>query len=149
MPCSSPTRRVLRREHTLWRWKTLTDHGPEDWVALLASCVVGVAIGWSAYNVQQRVTATTMFVLTNSNKILVIAFGMVFMGDPASMHAVIGTTLALGGGIAYGVAGMRLKRLQEVSKGSTKARSEEDQEEDQEEGQEEGQDLLHAPGRKL
>jgi len=125
---------LVRQEHDHWSWEMLQGHSAADWVWLLISCVAGVAIGWSAYNVQQRVSATTMFVLTNSNKVLVVAFGMTFLDDPASTPAIVGTTLALGGGIAYGVAGLRLKQKANFANAASRASSLE--------REEEGDDLL-------
>jgi drug/metabolite transporter (DMT)-like permease len=96
---------LMRGEHREWS-AALDVQGAAAWAWLLLSCVVGVAIGWSAISVQQRVSATTMFVIINTNKVLVIAVGMLLLGDPASPLAVVGTALALSGGAAYGLAWM-------------------------------------------
>ena len=40
-----------------------------DYMLLVLSGICGIAIGWTAINAQQYVTATTMLVITNLNKI--------------------------------------------------------------------------------
>lgn len=75
-----------------------------DWTLLMVSGVCGIAIGWTAINAQQYVTATTMLVITNLNKIVVVAVGILFMGDPHSPIALLGISMALGGGVCYALA---------------------------------------------
>merc|ERR1711988_1994774 len=75
--------------------------GAVEYVMLFLSCLVGVGIGWSAINAQQYVTATTMMVITNVNKFVVIFVGIAFMGEAKSPAAIIGCFVALGGGIFY------------------------------------------------
>ena len=40
-----------------------------DYFLLVLSCIIGVAIGWTALNAQSYLTATSMLVLTNMNKV--------------------------------------------------------------------------------
>ena len=54
--------------------------------------VVGVAIGWSAINAQFYVSATTMLVITNLNKVLVIAYGILVLGETSTPQAIAGCT---------------------------------------------------------
>jgi len=75
-----------------------------DYALLVVSGICGIAIGWTAINAQQYVTATTMLVITNLNKIVVVAIGIVFMGDPHSPVALLGVAMALGGGVWYALA---------------------------------------------
>jgi solute carrier family 35 protein len=75
-----------------------------DYMLLVVSGICGIAIGWTAINAQQYVTATTMLVITNLNKIVVVAIGIIFMGDPHSPVALLGIGMALGGGVWYALA---------------------------------------------
>jgi len=77
---------------------------PDHYAVLVASCVTGVAIGWTAINAQHYVTATTMLVITNLNKVVVVIIGAVFMAEPHGPLAMFGMSLALAGGVAYGLA---------------------------------------------
>ena len=40
-----------------------------DYLLLVLSCIIGVAIGWTALNAQSYLTATSMLVVTNMNKV--------------------------------------------------------------------------------
>lgn len=77
---------------------------PMDYVLLVISCITGVAIGWTAINAQQYVTATTMLVITNLNKVVVVIIGAVFMAEPHGPLAMCGIALALAGGVGYALA---------------------------------------------
>ena len=77
---------------------------PIDWIVLALSAVVGLAIGWAGINLQQYVSATSLLVLTNVNKVIVILIGILFLGDSASWASVLGAVVALGGGVCYGLA---------------------------------------------
>ena len=65
--------------------------------------------------------ATTMMVLTNSNKVVVVLIGMWFLHDSAAAHSVIGAVVALGGGAAYGYARYKIdKRIKEEKAAAAK-----------------------------
>jgi len=68
---------------------------------LLLSCIAGIAIGWSAINAQSYVSASTMLVLTNLNKVLVVVYGMVIFGETSTPEAIVGCTIAISGGLLY------------------------------------------------
>ena len=96
-----------------------------DYVLLVVSGVCGIAIGWTAINAQQYVTATTMLVITNLNKIVVVAVGIVFMGDPHSPLALLGISMALGGGVCYALARQNVaNRLKEAKEAEARAAAE-------------------------
>jgi drug/metabolite transporter (DMT)-like permease len=97
----------LDDEPALWRTRwTTADSG--DFFMLFVSGVCGIAIGWTAINVQKHVTATTMLLITNLNKIVVVVVGMLFMGDPHTPLAILGMFLALGGSGCYGIVRDRI-----------------------------------------
>ena len=101
--------------------------GAGEWALIVASCTVGLGISWAGINVQRYVpaqfwrnsgairrnsrtalpplcryiSATTMLVLTNLNKFVVIGFGIVFLGESDSWQAILGCITALGGGVWY------------------------------------------------
>ena len=100
--------------------------GAGEWALIVASCTVGLGISWAGINVQRYtsaarnsarnsaqfshgpspplcryISATTMLVLTNLNKFVVIGFGIVFLGESDSWQAILGCITALGGGVWY------------------------------------------------
>ena len=78
----------------------------------------GIAIGWTGINVQQYVTATTFLILTNLNKIIVVACGMIFMGDAHGPVAILGIVMALSGGLWYTLARENIEKKQKEAKKS-------------------------------
>lgn len=57
-----------------WKWEKIQNWGTEEskwyhFVVLAISGVCGVAIAWTSINAQQYVTATTMLLITNLNKV--------------------------------------------------------------------------------
>jgi len=93
---------------------------PVDYVLLVISCITGVAIGWTAINAQQYVTATTMLLITNLNKVVVVIIGAIFMAEPHGPLAMTGIAIALAGGVGYGFARSnvvdKLKQEKEAAK---------------------------------
>ena len=66
---------------------------------VLLSCANGVAISYAGLQVQQRVTATTFMVLTNVNKLVVVAFGALAIGETLTPVAAAGVLIATGGAL--------------------------------------------------
>jgi len=92
-------------------WHTLKPSEVEhwtSWVFLAGSCVAGVCIGWAGVNAQYYLTATSFMVLGNLNKFIVIAVGMVAMGESSSWEAVLGCFVAITGGLFYAIARNKL-----------------------------------------
>jgi len=89
-------------------WSIISGRVLSDYLLLLLSCIVGVAIGWSAINAQSYVSASTMLVLTNLNKVIVIAYGMLLLGEARTPQAIMGCLIALSGGLLYGQDRRRL-----------------------------------------
>jgi len=79
-----------------------------NYVALVFSCIVGIAIGWTAINAQRFVSATTFMVLGNVSKVFVWIYGMLFLGEVRSPLAIAGAVTAIGGGFYYGYARIQL-----------------------------------------
>ena len=71
---------------------------------LLISGIAGMAIGYTAINAQQYVSATTMLVITNLNKVVVVIVGVLFMHEPHGPVAMVGISIALAGGVWYALA---------------------------------------------
>ena len=107
-----------------WKeWPTVTvDKTYADWLLLFLSCVAGVAIGWSAINAQFYVSATTMLVITNLNKVLVIAYGILVLGETSTPQAIAGCTIALTGGLLYGQDRKRLAAKAKAEEEEAKAK---------------------------
>ena len=92
-----------------------------DVVLLLLSCVVGTVISWAGLNAQMYISATTMLVVTNLNKFVVIAFGILFLGESRTWQAVLGCCAALGGGVWYAVARKNLAAKRAEAAGDAEA----------------------------
>ena len=105
-----------RQWHEVWPKARLVDY-----LLLLLSGICGVAIGWTAINAQQYVTATTMLVITNLNKVIVVTIGILFMGEVHTPLALCGIAMALVGGLWYALARRNAdamqKRLDEETRG--------------------------------
>jgi drug/metabolite transporter (DMT)-like permease len=57
---------------------------------------------------QKQVTSTTMLIIINMNKFIVVLYGLSFRGEDHSTPVVIGSIIALLGGLWYGFAVSRL-----------------------------------------
>jgi len=74
-----------------------------DYFLLVLSCIIGVAIGWTGLNAQSYLTATSMLVVSNMNKVAVVTLSIIFMGEAKSWLAIAGLTIAISGGAWYGL----------------------------------------------
>jgi len=104
-------------------WHTLKPEEVEHWTAWLflgLSCVAGVCIGWAGVNAQYYLTATSFMVLGNLNKFIVIAVGMLVMGESSSWEAVLGCFVAITGGLLYAIARNRLNDKMKVQREAAK-----------------------------
>lgn len=72
------------------------------------SCIFGLIMGWSILNAQQYVTATTMMVMGNVNRIVIIIGGAVIMRESYSWLAIAGIIIAVIGSIWYGYTRSRV-----------------------------------------
>uniref|UniRef100_A0A7S3BBG1 EamA domain-containing protein n=1 Tax=Haptolina ericina TaxID=156174 RepID=A0A7S3BBG1_9EUKA len=81
---------------------------PVAYVMLGLTCVLGLVMGWSMLNAQQYVTATTMMVMGNVNRILIIVGGAILMGESYSWLAIAGIMIAISGSIWYGYTRARV-----------------------------------------
>jgi len=87
---------------------------------LFVSGICGVAIGWTSMNAQQYVTATTMLLITNLNKVVVIIYGMIFLAEPDGPFAIGGVLIALGGGVWYALARRAIGKKEAAAKEAAK-----------------------------
>jgi len=87
--------------------------GTRGYVMIALSCLNGLAISYAGLRVQQLVTATSFMVLTNVNKVLVVIFGVVALGDPITPTSGFGVCIAIGGGLWYA---QERKRLDEAAR---------------------------------
>ena len=78
-------------------------------------------ISWAGLNAQMYISATTMLVVTNLNKFVVIAFGILFLGESRTWQAVLGCCAALGGGVWYAVARKNLAAKRAEAAGDAEA----------------------------
>merc|ERR1712007_92886 len=67
----------------------------------LLSCIVGICIGYAGIATHALISATSFMVLTNVNKLAVIAFGIFVMGDVSTVRSTTGCFIAVLGGVWY------------------------------------------------
>ena len=70
-------------------------------LAVGLSAVVGCGISYAGLWLQRLVTATSFMVLGSLTKLVVIAWGILYMRDAHSPFALLGVALAIGGGFVY------------------------------------------------
>jgi GDP-mannose transporter len=70
-------------------------------VALLASCVLGVAISWAGFNCRNLLSATQYTLLGVMNKILTIVANVMLFDDHANLYGIAALGVAIAGGIIY------------------------------------------------
>lgn len=76
--------------------------------ALGLSCILGFSLSVSAFALSKEVSATTMMVLNNSNKLLlVLGVEVLGVGKPIGLQGWIGCILAIGFAVLYAFARMR------------------------------------------
>jgi drug/metabolite transporter (DMT)-like permease len=98
----------------LWRrepeaWPSAVPTEAWGWAIVAASVVGGFGISFTGLNLQRQISATSFMVLTNVNKVLVLAIEWWFVGKTYTTGAAIGSTVAMVGGALYGVARHRLE----------------------------------------
>uniref|UniRef100_A0A7S3Z3Q2 Sugar phosphate transporter domain-containing protein n=1 Tax=Lotharella globosa TaxID=91324 RepID=A0A7S3Z3Q2_9EUKA len=85
-------------------WKSLSNFTavtPAGWGFIIWSCLCGACISYTAFRAQRRISATSFLVVVNMNKFVVVAYGIVFLGESYQPIAAVGTALALLGGAYY------------------------------------------------
>lgn len=80
------------------------------WSNLLFSCVIGMGIGYTGFQLQQRVTASTFLVVTVANKAIVIVIDALFLSKVLAPAAWAGCFFSLAGSAAYGLALQRAEQ---------------------------------------
>ena len=66
------------------KWARLREATIGDSALLFASCINAVGISYAGINAQGYVSATTFMVLSNLNKFVVVAFGMIWLREASS-----------------------------------------------------------------
>jgi len=79
-----------------------------DYAMFFLTCGLGLVMGWASINAQQYVTATTMMVMGNCNRILIIVGGAIVIGEQYTWIGVFGIALAISGSIWYGYTRTRV-----------------------------------------
>merc|ERR1712146_863608 len=85
-------------------WGSLSNFAavtPAGWAFIVWSCFCGACISYTAFRAQRRISATSFLVVINMNKFVVVAYGIVFLGESYQPLAGVGTALALLGGAYY------------------------------------------------
>jgi hypothetical protein len=106
---------LAKNEASTWTTEPVRHGG---WTLLGVSCALSVGIGWFSMSLQKQISATSMLVVTNMNKVLVIVYGIAVLREESSVGVVGGCTVALAGGLAYGYAALRLAARRKRAGGS-------------------------------
>lgn len=77
---------------------------PTAWAFLLASCANGVLISHAGVAAQRLVSASAVLVMSNVNKVAVIAFGVSILGDRCTLRSMFGCSLAIVGAVCFAFA---------------------------------------------
>lgn len=81
---------------------TLAGLGGFAWANLVFSCAAGMGIGYTGFQLQSRITASSFLVVTVANKALVVLLDAMLMSQILAKPAIAGCVLSLGGSAAYG-----------------------------------------------
>jgi len=79
----------------------IADMGKYGWSWVMLSCLAGAGISYLGFRCQRRITATSFLVCVNTNKILVIAFGVFALREPANIQTLAAIALVICGSAWY------------------------------------------------
>eukprot|EP00954_Amorphochlora_amoebiformis_P011841 925031-Amorphochlora_amoeboformis.AAC.1 len=99
-------------------WKNLDNFSnvtPAGWGFIAWSCLCGACISYTAFRAQRRISATSFLVIVNMNKFVVVAYGIIVLGESYQPLAGVGTALALLGGAYYSWDRSQLKKKKQVT----------------------------------
>lgn len=80
------------------------------WGFIVWSCLCGACISYTAFRAQRRISATSFLVVVNMNKFVVVAYGIIALGESYKPLAGVGCALALLGGAYYSWDRSQLKK---------------------------------------
>merc|ERR1712023_62883 len=86
------------------------DVTPAGWGFIIWSCLCGACISYTAFRAQRRISATSFLVVVNMNKFVVVAYGIIALGESYKPLAGVGCALALLGGAYYSWDRSQLKK---------------------------------------
>lgn len=84
-------------------WQSVIDQADKrTWAMVVISGMVGTSLGYVGLRVQQLVSGTSVLVLQNFNKLLIIAIGMGLFKERMTPLSMAGCVLSLLGSVMYG-----------------------------------------------
>jgi hypothetical protein len=79
-----------------------------DWSIIAASCTLGFVLSVSAFQLNRMITPTSITILNNTNKLVLIFFTALFMDyDSLTVHSVSGIGIVMLSAAFYSVSGVR------------------------------------------
>jgi len=81
---------------------SLASAGPDTWFLVMMSGLCGASLGYVGLRTQQLVSGTTVLVMQNFNKLLVIGLGMFLFHEHMTALSFLGCLVSLLGCFAYG-----------------------------------------------
>merc|ERR1719291_762320 len=81
---------------------TLASAGPDTWFLVMMSGLCGASLGYVGLRMQQLVSGTTVLVMQNFNKLLIIGLGMFLFHEHITTLSFLGCLVSLLGCFAYG-----------------------------------------------
>lgn len=81
----------------------------------LISCVVGAAIAFAGVALARNLSATAALIVTNVDKVLVMIYGLLILGDTIDALRLCGCFLAIGGGAWHAYARLQASEVPEES----------------------------------
>lgn len=106
--CGSVTVALLLIGPCAGEWNDLKVETPGVLWGLI-SLVGGAAMAYTSVFLARAVSATAALVVANVDKVVVLGYGVLCMGDRMDATRLIGCTLSLGGGAMHAVARLRVK----------------------------------------
>uniref|UniRef100_A0A7S4DW12 Sugar phosphate transporter domain-containing protein n=1 Tax=Lotharella globosa TaxID=91324 RepID=A0A7S4DW12_9EUKA len=108
--------------------QAITNVTPVGWTFILWSCLCGASISYVGFRAQRRISATSFLIVANLNKLLVVAFGIIVLGEVYKPLAAIGAFVSLLGGAIYTWdRKMNAKKVQQEQQAPAKKLTEEEE----------------------
>lgn len=96
---------AMMGDFSLWK-SSMVNATPMDWLLVIQSGMMGCCLGYLGLKLQKIVSATSVLVLQNLNKIMVIGLSMMFMGEAFTRMQMFGCLVSF-----LGCAGFCYLRL--------------------------------------
>eukprot|EP00747_Dinoflagellata_sp_TGD_P212883 gnl/TRDRNA2_/TRDRNA2_85921_c0_seq1.p1 gnl/TRDRNA2_/TRDRNA2_85921_c0~~gnl/TRDRNA2_/TRDRNA2_85921_c0_seq1.p1 ORF type:complete len:468 (+),score=80.15 gnl/TRDRNA2_/TRDRNA2_85921_c0_seq1:31-1434(+) len=110
----------------VYTWqRTITEATSLTWTWVALSAMIGTSMGFLGLRTQKFVSATTLLMLQNINKVALILFGVFAMGDNIQGLSLLGCAVSLCGSLLYGYFQLPAEAAQAAQAGLQSAKDSE------------------------